>query len=457
MKIYGADQNEITQALISGEITIAVFGLGRMGLPLATVFADCGARVIGADIDPAIVSSINHGDCYVTNEPDLAELIEKNVTAGRLSATSDLLDAAKQADVMIIVVPTILDSEHNPDLSNIKSLYKEISKGIEKGDVVIQESTVPPRTTIDVILPILEESGLKRGQFGVARCPEHAKYGSVIENIRGSHRKVVGGVDDASTQAVAAIYSVINSTGVITVRDSTTAEAVKLFAAAYKDVNIALANELAVISDELGVNAIEVFEVLNRPPAYAHIFTPGCGVGGHCIPVCGHEIVSAVKVDTPILSLAREINDGMANYTVSLVQRGLQTRGVALKDANVLVMGITYRGDQKDTLNSPSILIIQTLNKTCGNVYAYDPLLRDEVGQYNAKVVNDLAQVGKDVQIDVIVIASDHSEFKTLDWNDLGSKLRHKVIVDGRQCLDIIDVLKMRDEGWTIFGIGTQP
>ena len=210
-----------------------------------------------------------------------------------------------------------------------------------------------------------------------------------------------------------------------------------------------------MISDELGINAIEVFEVLNRPPAYAHIFMPGCGVGGHCIPVCGHEIVSAVKGDTPILSHARKINDGMANYTVSLVQRGLQTRGVALKDANVLVMGIAYRGDLKDTLNSPSILIIQTLNKTCGNVYAYDPLLGDEVGQYSAEVVHDLSQIGKDIQIDAIVIASDHSEFKTRDWNDLGSKLRHKVIVDGRQCLDMIDILKMRDEGWTIFGIGT--
>lgn len=454
MKIYGAEKNKITRALKSGEITIAVYGLGRMGLPLAAVFADCGARVIGADINPDVVSSINRGDCYVIGEPGLAELIEKNVTAGRLRATHDLLDAAKQADVMVIVVPTVLDSEHNPDLSNVKSLCKVISKGIEKGDIVIQESTVPARTTTDIILPILEESGLKRGEFGVARCPEHAKYRSVIQDIKGSHRKVVGGVDDASTQAAAAIYSLINSMGVITVRDSTTAEAVKLFAAVYKDVNIALANELAVISNELGISAMEVFEVLNRPPAYAHVFTPGCGVGGHCIPVCGYGITSAVKGDTRLLSLAREINDGMAGFTVDLVQRALQEKGVELNDANVLVMGVTYRGGVKDTLHSPSISIIRFLINTCSNVYAYDPLLLDEVVQYSAEVVNDLSQVGKDVQIDAVIIASDHSEFKALDWNNLGIQLRHKVIVDGRQCLD---VLKMRDEGWTIFGIGAQP
>ena len=451
MKIYGADKNKITQALKSGKITIAVYGLGRMGLPLAAVFADCGARVIGVDINPDIVYSVNCGDCYVVGEPGLAELIEKNVTSGRLSATSNIVDAAQQANVMIIVVPTGLDSEHNPDLSNVKSLCKQISKGLNKRDIVIQESTVPPRTTTDIIFPILEESGLKRGEFGLARCPEHARYGSVIQDIRGSHRKVVGGIDDASTQAAAVIYSVINSTGVITVRDSTTAEAVKLFAAVYKDVNIALANELAVISNELGISAMEVFEVLNKPPAYAHVFTPGCGVGGHCIPVCGYGITSSVKGDTRLLSLAREINDGMAGYTVDLVQRGLQEKGVELKDANVLVMGLTYRGGVKDTLNSPSISIIRSLINTCSDVYAYDPLLHDEVPKYGAEIVNDLSQVGKDVQIDAVIIASDHSEFKALDWNNLGIKLRHKVIVDGRQSLD---VLKMKNDGWNIYGIG---
>jgi len=161
VKVYGAAKDRITKAFKSGDVTIALYGLGRMGLSLAGIFADCGARILGVDINTDVVASVNRGDSHVTGEPGLKGLIKKNVAAGRLSASSNVVDAAKKADVMVIVVPTVLDSNHIPDLSNIKSLYKEISRGLDKGDLVIQESTVPPRTTSQIIVPILEESGLK--------------------------------------------------------------------------------------------------------------------------------------------------------------------------------------------------------------------------------------------------------------------------------------------------------
>jgi UDP-N-acetyl-D-mannosaminuronic acid dehydrogenase len=450
MKVYGTEKDLIAAGLKSGEITIALYGLGRMGLPLAGIFADYGARVLGVDIDPDVVASVNRGDSHVTGEPGLQGLVRENVAAGRLRASSDFVDAAKKADVIVVVVPTPLDHDHNPDLSNLTSLYKQISKGLDKGDLVIQESTVPPRTTSEIILPILEGSGLRLGEFGVARCPEHAKYGSVIQDIRGSASKVVGGADEASTEAAAAIYSAINSRGVISVRDTTTAEAVKAFAAVYKDVNIAIANELAIISDELGVNALEVFSAVRRA-GMATFFQPGCGVGGHCIPVCGHTIISAVKSNTRLLSLAREINDGMPAYTVQLTRRGLNEAGIEMSKANVLVLGITYRGDIKDTLNSPSIAIIQCLNMQCNEVYAFDPLVLDEVENYGAKAVGDLSEVGKDFHIDAIIVASNHSMFNEIDWNDLGGRVRRKIVVDGRHCLDC---QKIREAGWAIFGIG---
>jgi UDP-N-acetyl-D-mannosaminuronic acid dehydrogenase len=451
MKVYGAGKDLITAGLKSGEITIALYGLGRMGLPLAGIFADCGARVLGVDIDPNVVASVNRGDSHVIGEPGLQGLVRENVAAGRLRASSDFVDAAKKADIMVIVVPTPLDHDHNPDLSNLTSLYKQISKGLDKGDLVIQESTVPPRTTSEIIVPILEESGLRLGEFGVARCPEHAKYGSVIQDIRGSASKVVGGADEASTAAAAALYSAINSRGVIPVRDSTTAEAVKTFAGVYKDVNIAIANELAIISDDLGVNALEVFSAVERA-GMATFFRPGCGVGGHCIPVCGHTIISAVKSDTRLLSLVREINNSMPAHIVQLTRRVLNEVGIEMREANVLVLGITYRGDIKDTLNSPSIAIIQCLNEQCNEVYAFDPLLLDEVENYGANVVNDLSEVGKDVHIDAIIVASDHSMFKEMDWSDLGGRVRQKIVVDGRHCLDR---QRMKEAGWAVFGIGT--
>jgi len=285
----------------------------------------------------------------------------------------------------------------------------------------------------------------------VARCPEHAKYGSVIQDIRGSSLKVVGGEDDASTDATVAIYSVINSRGVIPISNSTAAEAVKTFAAVYKDVNIAIANELAMISGELGINVLEVFRALEKA-GMANFFSPGCGVGGHCIPVCGYKIVSAIEGKAMLLSLAREINDGMPAFTVELVRRGINGAGIEMKKANVLVMGVTYRGDINDTLNSPSVLIVQLLNKYCNEVYTFDPMLLDEVEEYEAIIVNDLSEVGKSIYIDAVIVATDHSMFKELYWNEFGSRVRHKIIVDGRNCLDH---LQMREDGWTIFGIGT--
>ena len=218
----------------------------------------------------------------------------------------------------------------------------------------------------------------------------------------------------------------------------------------YKDVNIAIANELAMISDELGINALEVFRA-TEIAGMANFFRPGCGVGGHCIPVCGYKLSSAVEGKTRLVSLAREINDSMAAYTVKLIRRGLKGVRIEMKEANVLVMGVTYRGDIKDTLNSPSVLIIQLLNEYCNLIYAFDPMLLDGVEEYGAISINDLSEVGNGIYIDAVIVATDHSMFKEIDWNEFGSRVRHKIIVDGRNCLD---PLQMREEGWTIFGIG---
>jgi nucleotide sugar dehydrogenase len=451
MKIYGASKDLIMAALKSGEMTIALYGLGRMGLPLAGILADRGAMVLGVDSDPDVVASVNRGNSHIIGEPGLQKLVHKNVVAGRLKASSDFIGAARNADVMIIVVPTPLDHDHHPDLSNLTSLYKQISKGLDKGDLVIQESMVPPRATREIVVPILEESGLRLGEFGVAYCPEHARYGSVIQDIRESAPKVVGGADPISTEAAAALYSAINSRGVIPVRDATTAEAVKIFAAVYRDANIAIANELAIVSDELGVNALEVFGAAEKG-GMASFFRPGCGVGGHCIPVCGHTIIGAVKSDTRLLALVREINNGMPAHTVQLTRRALNKVGIEMSKANVLVLGVTYRGDIKDTLNSPSIAIIQCLNDQCKGVYAFDPLLLDKVENWGAHVVKDLSEVGKDIPIDAIIVASDHSMFKEMDWSDLARRVRQKIVVDGRHCLDR---QSMTEAGWAVFGIGT--
>lgn len=447
MKVFGLKKDDILKLFEKTKITFAVYGLGKMGLPLAAVIAEKGGKVIGADINKNVVDIINRGECHVREEPGLAEIVSRNVNNGRLTATNDLTRAAKDSDVMIILVPTFLDSGNNPDLSIVKSVSKSISKGIKPGDFVITESTLPPRTTRDVILPILLESGLKQGDFGLAHCPERTSSGRAIRDITGAYPKIVGGIDEKSTETAAGIYSRINLNGVIKVSDSTTAEAVKVFEGLYRDVNIALSNQLAVVCREIGIDAVEAFTVANTQP-YSHLHMPGCGVGGHCIPVYPYFITKTVNSDTSILKLAREINDGMAEYTVDLLKKGLSKAGIELKGSSVLVLGVTYRGDVKETRCSPACAIIDMLKRKGVKVFACDPLLEKEVTQYGAvpRGIDDLSD------IDGIIIAADHREFKNMDWAGIANQMRHKVLIDGRQVVDP----KVREYGFIFYGIGVR-
>ncbi|MDY6966864.1 MAG: nucleotide sugar dehydrogenase [Halobacteriota archaeon] len=447
MKIYGGEPDKIVSALKSGDITVAVYGLGKMGLPIAAVFADRGADVIGVDINEDVVANLNRGINYVLEEPGLTELVKKNVAQGRLSATSDLVGAARRSDVMIVIVPTFLNEENTADLSLVSSVCEKISEGLETGDFVITESTLPPKTTEGFVLPILEKSGLKVGDFGLAHCPERTSSGRAIIDIMGAYPKVVGGVDDKSTKAAKAIYSVINDKGVIEVSNATTAEAVKVFEGVYRDVNIALANQLAIICEEIGIDAIETFNVANTQP-YSNLHMPGCGVGGHCIPVYPYFITKIVDADTSLLKLSREINDYMAEYTVSLAERALKDAGRRdLKGSNVLILGVTYRGGVKETRCSPAISIIKILSDKGAVVSAWDPLLKEEVEQFGAKNL----PIDNAVDIDAIIVASDHEEFKDLKWEKIGRRMRNKIVVDGR---DTLDSEELESHGFVFIAIG---
>lgn len=445
MKIYRSSKRKVVAAIRNGRVTIAVYGLGKMGLPLAAIFADAGARVIGADIDSRVAAMINRGECHV-DEPRLAGLVKRNVKAGRLSATSDLVLAAKQADVMIVIVPTLLDENRNPDLSIVKSVSESIAKGLKKGDLVVLESTAPPGTTEKVILPILESSGLKLGDFGLAHAPERTMSGTAIRDITRAYPKIVGGVDEASTKAAVYLYSTINEKGVIELSNATAAEAVKVFEGIYRDVNIALANELFGVCEELGISALDVFEAANTQP-YCQLHTPGCGVGGHCIPVYPYFIINTTDADTSLIKLARRINDFMPLRTVKLLEDALLKAGRSLKNSNVLVLGLTFRGDVKETRYSPSLEIIEILKERGADVYAFDPLLsREEIEPYAAYgVLNEIRD------LDAIIIASDHSAFKQINWKKIGARMRNKIIVDGRQ---VVDLEKMNRSGFLTRVIG---
>ncbi len=473
MKIYGATTDEAAAAFKKGKIKIAVYGLGKMGLPLAAVFADAGATVAGIDICKPVVDAINKGANTVKEEPGLDELVKRSVAAGRLKAYS----APQKADVHVILVPTLLKGTkprerssrgaahpHDApavDMTPVIDCARSIAKVLEKGDIIITECTMPPGST-EKLIPVLEKSGLKAGKdFGLAHCPERTMTGTAIRDITGEYPKVVGASDKAALDAICGIYLTINKSSVVPCSSIRAAECVKVFEGIYRDVNIALANELAIWCDGKGLDALEIFGVANTQK-YCHVHQPGCGVGGHCIPYYPHFIMSR---QTALIRKARQINEDMAKYAVKLAAEALKSASVKPEDAKILVLGLTFRAGVKEFAHTMAKPIIEEAKKIAGCVYASDPLCGEE----------DARRLGaagwkKDFKgLDAIIITTDDKSFRNLPWGKIAKdmapqsgacpvrsfgahkEMRTPIIIDGR---NILNPAEMKKCGFKYFGIG---
>ncbi|MFP8891073.1 nucleotide sugar dehydrogenase [Natrialbaceae archaeon A-CW2] len=447
--VYDAfhSNERLQDAFTTGALPVSVYGLGKMGLPLAAVFADVTGNVRGVDIDPSIVDAVNDGRCHVKREPGLPSLVERSVANEALVATTDPRDAAKEATIHVVIVPTPITDDNEPDLSILDTVVEDIGHGLEAGDLVLIECTVPPRTTRDRVVPRLEAvSGLTRDEFGVSVCPERTSSGRALEDIRGAYPKVVGGIDDESTRVAEVIYDEINDTGVIPVGDATTAEAVKVFEGVYRDVNIALANELATFTDELGIDVREAIDVANTQP-YCDIHEPGPGVGGHCIPFYPYFLIDPFETDAPLLETARGVNDSMPGFTVDKLREGLEETGRMLSGATVLLLGLTYRPGVEEIRASPSLTIAERLSQAGAEVYGVDPML--ESAEEFALELITLEEMGE-LALDGIVLVTPHKEFETIRWSELEADDR-TVIVDGR---DSIEPSSLESAAQRIYTIG---
>ncbi|MHB8584456.1 MAG: nucleotide sugar dehydrogenase [Thermoplasmatota archaeon] len=369
-KPYGQTAGAVGEAMRSGRLTVAVYGLGKMGLPLAAAIGFRGARIVGADLSPDVVKSVNAGKSHV-NEPGVAEAIAEIHRAGRLRATTDAVEAAKSADVHVIIVPTLLRDDKSSDLSAVLDIAGRIAKGLHRGDLVLLESTTPPGSTAGPVRKALEASGLEAGRdFGLAFCPERTLSGRALNDILRGHPKIVGGLDAAASEAARGFYEVLDEKGVLVVSSPTAAEAVKTYEGVYRDVNIALANELFLVSEKLGLDWKEVFDAANSQP-YCHIHLPGAGPGGHCIPVYPWFVVHATAAPTPLIQTARRVNEDMVPYWVGRAEEALGT----LAGKRVLVVGLTYRPGVAETRYTPALRIAEMLRKRGADVRGEDPLV----------------------------------------------------------------------------------
>ncbi|OIB57181.1 nucleotide sugar dehydrogenase [Natrialba sp. SSL1] len=438
--LYGATIAETDQraALTGGDVPVAVYGLGKMGLPLAAVYAETTGNVTGVDVDPDVVETINAGESHVVGEPGLGDVVAEQVEQGCLEATTDGSAAAAQARIHVIIVPTLLDEDNEPDLTTVESVAADIAAGLSPGDLVIAESTLPPGTCRDVLQPFLAaESGLDTDQFGLAFCPERTSSGRALQDIRGAYPKVVGGVDDESTRAATVLYDELSDNEVHPVADATTAEAVKVFEGIYRDVNIGLANELGRLADELDISVREAIETANDLPM-CQLHDPGPGVGGHCIPYYPHFLLSRMDEPMDLTRTARRVNQDMPSVVVDRLESelvavgsgiGTETEtGTNLADVSVAVLGITYRPGVEETRASPAIGVIEQLRDRGADVLGVDPLV--DPADYGAQPCS--IDAFESSSVDAAVVVTPHEEFDDIDW----SALDPTVVIDGRDALD---------------------
>jgi len=426
---------------------ICIIGLGYVGLPMAALFADRGYKVRGADINAGIVEEINLGRATI-NESGVAGLVRKVVSLGLLSATTNAAEVVRESDVIIIVVQTPVDEKGVPDLRALESACRVVAQNLSKGKFVIIESTVPPGATERIIIPILESSSLKAGRdFYLAYSPERAMPTKTLEEIQ-TNSRIIGGVDRESAELAKELYRNITK-GELILSDVKTVEVVKLIENTYRDVNIALANEIALLCEKLGVDAIKAIEIANKHPR-VHLHLPGAGVGGHCIPKDPHFLIHKAEelgIELRVIKAAREVNENMPQHILELVKKALKSVNKTFDDSKISILGIAYKGNTDDVRGTPSKKIIEELLQTNCKVFSHDPLVSQDFG---GKFSNDLSETLKDS--DCVVIVTDHDVYKRLDVQEFAKNLKKpSVIVDGRRILNPEEVEK---EGISYFGVG---
>lgn len=400
---------------------LCVIGLGYIGLPTSVIFAKNGWNVTGVDINSLTIDTLNKGKVHI-KENGLDKLVEKLVKEKSFFATMSPVEA----DAFIISVST----PHNPDLSanldNVKNAVKSLLPVLKKGNTIILESTVPPRTTRDVVAPILKGAGFDPGNdIYLAYCPERVLPGKILIELVENNR-IIGGLNDLSAKKAAEIYGSFVK-GKIIETTAENAEMSKLMENTYRDVNIALANELTKISENLHIDALEVIELANEHPR-VNIHQPGPGVGGHCIAVDPYFIIEKDQVNTELIKSARAINESMPKFVVDQVKK------IVGRTAKIAVFGLAFKGNIDDVRNSPSVEIINLLKQEDYFVQAYDPYVKQE--QINIRLFSFEESLK---EANLMIVLTDHDEFKSIDWRKVSKLMRNLTVLDTKNCIQNVN------------------
>jgi UDP-N-acetyl-D-mannosaminuronic acid dehydrogenase len=394
---------------------ICVIGLGYIGLPTACTFAARGIEVIGVDTNPRIVEVLKNGGVHLY-EPGLEELATNALASWKLRVSSQ----PAIADAFIIAVPTPFQDGKKADMSFVLSACESIVPFLRPGNLVVLESTSPPRTTVDLALPILEKSGLRAGKdFLLAYSPERVLPGRILEELV-ENARVIGGIDPASAQAGSDLYGLIVK-GEIIQTDSTTAEMVKLMENTYRDVNIAIANEFSRLGERFGIDIWEAISIANHHPR-VRILTPGPGVGGHCISVDPWFLVESAPDITPLIRTAREVNDSQPEFVLKKVEKLIGP----LKGKTIAAFGLAYKPDVDDFRESPAVNCVRLLQNSGARVSVFEPFLKEPLpGILTAPTIEEAVR-----EADLLLMLVNHSQFHTINPMDAFTKTTARIVLD---------------------------
>ena len=426
---------------------ICVLGLGYIGLPTASTFATHGLKVVGVDINPYVIETLRNGKVHI-HEPGLRSVVEAALSSGNLTVSFE----TEEADAFLIAVPTpFYEDKHGEyegrqyrlaDMRAVIAATEAILPYLRKGNLVILESTSPPRTTLDLVKPILERSGLKAGvDFYLCYSPERVLPGQILRELI-ENARVVGGVTPESAEAGCDLYATFVK-GEIIGTDATTAEMVKLMENTTRDVNIAIANEFARLAEKFGVDVWEAIRLANRHPRI-NILQPGPGVGGHCISVDPWFFVETAPELTPLIYHARHVNDEQPQFVVEKIKQALGS----LKDKKIAALGLAYKPDVDDLRESPAVEVAHLLQKEGAMVIAWEPFKPDA----NLPGINMATSLDSAIQdADALLLLVKHTEFMKLDPSNILLKSTARVVVD---CVNGWDQAQWAKAGFNVLRLG---
>ena len=450
LKINMNNIKEVVESLDSKSLRVCVIGIGRIGLPTALSFAKSGLETIGVDINENLVETINLGNFPLKDEPGYDVIFDDVVKNKKFFATTNISDAVPNSDLIILSLPTPMDENNIPDYSALRNVATKLAEILSPNSLVIVESTIEPGFVEDEMISIISKSERLKIEknFFIGVCPENANPGEILHDFTNLPR-LVGGINDNITKIIKKIYDFVFSVELIEMPNCKTANAVKLTTNVFRDVNIAFVSELSLLFEKLGIDTNKVLEAAKKKYNF-QVHYPGAGVGGPCLPINSYQLLNTAKrlgSNLSIIESGRKINEKMPEHVIKLTADAFEECNKSMQNSSILILGISYKPNVKDTQLTPAKKIINKLQDLGVKILIYDPYFKSEE-IFGVRIEDNIESIIQNVDASIIVTA--HDEFKKLEI-PLFSKMQNPILIDTR---GIVDPLSAKEAKLIFRGLG---